>query len=316
MTDRRDDNRPLAPPRSLSAGPHPQEERPQTGSTSNPHLDQAPTGNQHPTPPPPPMPGADPRPSAQQSTGQASATPPPPGAVSTEVPRRTDIEEQDDDTDEITSPIAMAAAAVAAARDRFTRNRDNTRDTTKVAPPLARPPIPTRQEPTPAHAAGIHAAGGHAAGAATTARRTSPWPGGPSRPTGTERVTAPAAPPSTTRRARLRLVRVDPWSVMKTAFLLSIAFGIMCVVAVFVIWSVLSAANVFGSINTSVEQVIETEFRIEEYVGMERVLPFTMLIAVVDVVLLTAIATLAAFLYNLAASLLGGLELTLAEDQH
>jgi hypothetical protein len=103
---------------------------------------------------------------------------------------------------------------------------------------------------------------------------------------------------------------------MKTAFLLSIAFGIMCVVAVFVIWSVLSAANVFGSINTSVEQVIETEFRIEEYVGMERVLPFTMLIAVVDVVLLTAIATLAAFLYNLAASLLGGLELTLAEDQH
>lgn len=116
------------------------------------------------------------------------------------------------------------------------------------------------------------------------------------------------------RRARLRLVRVDPWSVMKTAFLLSIAFGIMCVVAVFVIWSVLGAANVFGSINSSVEQIIETDFAVENYVGMDRVLPFTMLIAVVDVVLLTAIATLGAFLYNLAASLLGGLEVTLAED--
>src|SRR3954452_7008224 len=27
------------------------------------------------------------------------------------------------------------------------------------------------------------------------------------------------------RRARLRLTRIDPWSVMKTAFLLAIAFG-------------------------------------------------------------------------------------------
>jgi len=39
-----------------------------------------------------------------------------------------------------------------------------------------------------------------------------------------------------------------------------------------------------------------------------------MLIAAVDVVLLTAIATLGAFLYNMAAALLGGVEVTLAED--
>ena len=39
-----------------------------------------------------------------------------------------------------------------------------------------------------------------------------------------------------------------------------------------------------------------------------------MLVAVVDVVLLTAIATLGAFLYNMAAALLGGIEVTLAED--
>ena len=39
-----------------------------------------------------------------------------------------------------------------------------------------------------------------------------------------------------------------------------------------------------------------------------------MLIAAVDVVLLTAIATLGAFLYNMAAALLGGIDVTLAED--
>jgi hypothetical protein len=127
---------------------------------------------------------------------------------------------------------------------------------------------------------------------------------------------ASAARPGRTRRARLRLVRVDPWSVMKTAFLLSIAFGIMCVVAVFIIWSVLTAANVFGSINESMASLLNDNFAVEDYIGMDRVLSFTMLVSVLNVVLLTAIATLGAFLYNLAASLLGGLEVTLAEDDH
>ncbi|MDQ3273978.1 MAG: DUF3566 domain-containing protein [Actinomycetota bacterium] len=121
--------------------------------------------------------------------------------------------------------------------------------------------------------------------------------------------------PASSRRARLRLTRIDPWSVMKTAFLLSIAFGIMCVVAVFIIWSVLGAANVFASVNEAVAGVIETDFAIEDFIGIDRVLPFTILLAVVDVVLITAVATLGAFLYNLAASLLGGLDVTLAEDE-
>jgi hypothetical protein len=127
------------------------------------------------------------------------------------------------------------------------------------------------------------------------------------------RASRPKRPP---RRARLRLTRIDPWSVMKTAFLLSIAFGIMCVVAVFIVWSVLTAANVFGSINESMASLLDESFAIEDYIGMDRVLSFTMLVAVLNVVLLTAIATLGAFLYNLAASLLGGLEVTLAEDDH
>ena len=119
------------------------------------------------------------------------------------------------------------------------------------------------------------------------------------------------------RRATLRLARIDPWSVMKTALLLSIAFGIAVFVAVAVVWSVLDAANVWDSVNRSIADVVGGEsgsnFNVQNYIGMQRVLGFTALVAVIDVVLLTAIATLSAFLYNLAASLLGGLEVTLAE---
>ena len=122
-----------------------------------------------------------------------------------------------------------------------------------------------------------------------------------------------------TRKARLRLTHIDPWSVMKTAFLLSIALGIVTVIAVGVVWSVLGAAGVWDSIKRTVQDVLggdsASTFNVENYVGTSRVMGFTMIVAVVDVVLITAIATLGAFLYNLAAALLGGLEVTLAEDE-
>ena len=131
--------------------------------------------------------------------------------------------------------------------------------------------------------------------------------------------TSSAAPVRGPRRARLRLSRIDPWSVMKVSFLLAIAFGVVTVVSVFMVWSVLGAAGVWSSINNTVSDTLSSgnntsTFNIEDYLGMSRVLGFTMLVSVIDVVLITAIATLGAFLYNMAASLLGGIEVTLAED--
>jgi hypothetical protein len=152
-------------------------------------------------------------------------------------------------------------------------------------------------------------------------RPVQPAPTAPSAPaeTATTRRT-PAAPSRVPRRARLRLSRIDPWSVMKVAFLLSIAFGIVTVVSVFMVWSVLGAAGVWTSINNTVSDTVSSgnnvsTFNIEDYLGMSRVLGFTMLVSVIDVILITAIATLGAFLYNMAASLLGGIEVTLSEDR-
>ena len=152
-----------------------------------------------------------------------------------------------------------------------------------------------------------------AVGKATDEHRANADPGSK---TAAKKASPNRKPP---RRARLRLTRIDPWSVMKTSFLLAIAFGVVTVVSVFIIWSVLSAAGVWDSINQTVQDVVGGEdagtWDVEKYVGMSRVMGFTILVAVVDVILITAIATLGAFLYNMAAALLGGVELTLAEDQ-
>jgi len=120
------------------------------------------------------------------------------------------------------------------------------------------------------------------------------------------------------RRARLAAVRVDPWSVMKTSFMLSVACGIMVMACVLVVWNVLNASGVFDSINSTVADILgaasTTKFDVMDYVAFQKVAGFTALICVVDVVLITALATLGSFLYNLSASLLGGIEITLAED--
>jgi hypothetical protein len=158
-------------------------------------------------------------------------------------------------------------------------------------------------------------------GPATSARPASRPPDATAEVARPRTAPAPAPAPRRTgrvRKARLRLLRLDPWSVMKTAFLLSVAVGIMLFVAVAVLWSVLDAAGVFSAVGDVVRDITASETSpgvdIEGFVAMSRVLGFTTLVAVVDVVLVTALATLGAFLYNLSASLLGGLEVTLAED--
>ncbi|MEU5594173.1 DUF3566 domain-containing protein [Streptomyces sp. NPDC020298] len=122
-----------------------------------------------------------------------------------------------------------------------------------------------------------------------------------------------------TRKARLRVAKADPWSVMKVSFLLSIAIGICTVVASAVLWMVLDAMGVFSTVGGQISEATgSTEsngFDLQAFLSLPHVLTFAAIIAVIDVVLATALATLGAFIYNLSAGFVGGIELTLAEDE-
>ncbi|MGG5259037.1 DUF3566 domain-containing protein [Phycicoccus avicenniae] len=149
------------------------------------------------------------------------------------------------------------------------------------------------------------------------------------RPVPTGREAAPARPaaaaaggsaaprPASSRRVRLTVSRVDPWSAMKISFLLSVALGIALVVATVVLWTVLDAMGVFDQVNGVIGQVIQdqgSKFDILDFIGFTRVVSLSIVIAVIDVILITAIATLSAFLYNVSSALVGGVQLTLTDD--
>jgi hypothetical protein len=129
---------------------------------------------------------------------------------------------------------------------------------------------------------------------------------------------APGAVQPAPRRVTLSLSRVDPWSAMKLSFLLSVAVGIAGVVMTAGLWMLLSSMGVFADLNRTVEGVLNSsngaKIDLMNYIGLGRVVSLTIVIAVIDVLLVTAISTLGAFLYNICASLVGGVQVTLTDD--
>jgi len=176
---------------------------------------------------------------------------------------------------------------------------------TGVLPPVK----PGTAPPRPAGAAAA-ASGSAAVGAArvTEAVRSA-------------RSTVSSAAARGPRRARLNLKRIDPWSVMKFAFAVSVVLFIVVVVATSVLYLSLDAMGVWQEVNTSLQSLVNASGGTDAAAGGTAgfritawgVIGTSMLIGAVNVVLFTALATLGAFIYNVCADLVGGVELTLAE---
>ena len=127
----------------------------------------------------------------------------------------------------------------------------------------------------------------------------------------------------TVRRAKVAVTRVDPWSVMKISFALFVALAIVLLVAVALLWWVLDSSGVFDQVSQSILKVTGTDngsgnltagsFQLKNYIGLGRVMGVTTVLVVINTILLTALSTLAAFLFNLSAGLVGGVDVTLTE---
>ncbi|WP_286219111.1 DUF3566 domain-containing protein [Paraoerskovia sediminicola] len=104
---------------------------------------------------------------------------------------------------------------------------------------------------------------------------------------------------------------------MKLAFILSFAVGIMMVVATAVLWGVVNELGVFTQIDQLIRDIIGTEsnnVNVLQYVEFSRVISLSALIAIVNLVIMTALATIMAFIYNITAAIVGGIHLTLTDE--
>ena len=192
------------------------------------------------------------------------------------------------------------------------------------APPPRQPARPDRQG---SDRQGSDRQGSDRQGSGGDTAPTTVLPGGvrrpPQRPAvrpGSARTTTPRSTPAVAgrpqggaRRARLALQRIDPWSVFLYSLVSSVFLGIALVVAVFVLYSVLGRLGVPDTINELYVELTGGDAAATPLLSSGRFVGGAVVLAAVNVVLLTLLATLSALLYNLCASFTGGIEVTLGE---
>jgi Transmembrane domain of unknown function (DUF3566) len=123
----------------------------------------------------------------------------------------------------------------------------------------------------------------------------------------------------TARQAHLTIARVEPWSVMKFSFVVSLVAFVILFVAVSLLYGVLSAVGVFDSLQRVVTSLTSSQgsagVNAKAWFSSSRVLGYTALLGSANIVLITAISTIGSVVYNLTSRLVGGVEVTLRETE-
>jgi hypothetical protein len=119
------------------------------------------------------------------------------------------------------------------------------------------------------------------------------------------------------RLASLQLKRVDPWTVLKISLIVAIVMFFVWMIAIGILYLTLGAMDVWGRINDTFSTLTSTPDSQAagktDLITAGRVFGITAIIGAINIVLFTALATVAAFIYNAAAAMSGGVELTLGE---
>jgi hypothetical protein len=114
-------------------------------------------------------------------------------------------------------------------------------------------------------------------------------------------------------RASMQIRRIDPWSTLKVSAVLSVALFFVWMIAVAFLYLVLGGMGVWSKLNSNVGDLLNNTSGSAELVSSGTIFGGAVLIGLVNIVLLTAAATIGAFIYNLTTDLIGGVEVTLAD---
>lgn len=113
------------------------------------------------------------------------------------------------------------------------------------------------------------------------------------------------------RRVRRIIRKIDPWTVLKVGFVLNTIGALVWVLGVWVAWSIAvqrgipdAFVDLFGRLTIAVSPDGELYFRV------------IVMLAIIGVIMMTALMTLAAVLYNLISDVIGGIELIMLEETH
>ena len=120
-----------------------------------------------------------------------------------------------------------------------------------------------------------------------------------------------------TKRSRLRVSYINPMSVIKTTFILSLAFGLASIVALIMLWSVAKFSGTIDAATgllTDIFGIGGAGFNIVSLLSLPRIIFIGSVFTVFQVVTWTLLAGIFSVIYNMFAEYVGGWEITLTDD--
>jgi hypothetical protein len=186
--------------------------------------------------------------------------------------------------------------------------------TSASAPPTARTP-----RTAPAAPAGKPAEAPSRGPAKNGPVTLGPLRGGPAKGGPGSKAQQKAQSKKSARQAHLTVSRVEPWSVMKFSFVVSLVAFVILFVAVSVLYGALSGLGVFDSLQRVVSSLTSSQgstgVNAKAWFSASRILGYTALLGSLNIVLITAMSTIGSVVYNLTSRLVGGVEVTLRETE-
>ncbi|MET3565856.1 Transmembrane protein of unknown function [Leifsonia sp. 98AMF] len=114
--------------------------------------------------------------------------------------------------------------------------------------------------------------------------------------------------PASAKQVRLKLVYIDFWSTVKLSFLAGICLAIIAIVGTFLIWTVLDRTGIFDQVNSLFKDISGAGGSdLRSILGLGQVMGFSLIVAILDIVVVTALGAVFALLYNLSVKITGGL---------
>lgn len=113
------------------------------------------------------------------------------------------------------------------------------------------------------------------------------------------------------RRVRRIIRKVDPWTVLKAAFVFNAIMGLVFVLGMWVMWSLVLQKGI-------PEKIVDLFDAVTITLTIDGPLYFriVVILAIIGAIGMTAFMTLGAVIYNLISDLVGGIEVTVLEETY
>lgn len=116
-------------------------------------------------------------------------------------------------------------------------------------------------------------------------------------------------------RATMRMVYIDFWSALKLSFLVGFVVAVVTIVAGLLLWSVLARIGLVSTLRQFLDSIGGSSgTSMLANLTFPNVLTFTLVVALLELVVVSALGAIFAALFNLATRVVGGWKVIFGSD--